>query len=68
VWFLRNGYLTFSILSKTYTRFVLFCEKFRLDGPRFSQEGQLSFLQPECSVENFGTFQNRAKVVASIPS
>jgi hypothetical protein len=31
VWFLRNGCLTPSILSKTYTRFVCFYEKFRLD-------------------------------------
>ena len=30
VWFLRNGYRTLALLSKTYTRFVLFCEKFRL--------------------------------------
>src|SRR5205823_3328788 len=30
VWFLRHGCLTPSILSKTYTRFVLFCEKSRL--------------------------------------
>ena len=31
VWFLRNGWLAPSILSKTYTRFVHFYEKFRLD-------------------------------------
>jgi hypothetical protein len=30
VWFLRNGYFTHPILSKTCTRFVLFYEKFRL--------------------------------------
>src|SRR4029434_5205879 len=32
VWFLRNGCFTHTILSKTYTRFVHFYEKFRLGG------------------------------------
>jgi hypothetical protein len=30
VGFVRHGYLTPSMLSKAYTRFVLFCEKSRL--------------------------------------
>ena len=31
MWFVRNGCFTRTILSKTYTRFVLFYEKFRLE-------------------------------------
>ena len=32
MWFLRNGCFTHTILSKAYTRFVLFYEKFGLEG------------------------------------
>ena len=39
MWFVRNGCFTHTILSKTYTRFVLFYEKFGLE-PFFTTKAE----------------------------